>query len=173
MIPVLETDRLRLRGHELRDLPHSTALWGDREVTRFITGQPNTPEESWARFLRYAGHWATLGYGYWLVEEKASGSFVGEIGFANHKRAMDPPLGESPEIGWVLGFSHSGKGYATEAALAALAWGKPRFAPLAATCIIDPEHRASIRVAEKCDFKLSHRAAYRDRSVLVFCRDWR
>ena len=41
---------------------------------------PATREEAWARLLRYAGHWALLGYGFWLVEDRTTGSFVGEVG---------------------------------------------------------------------------------------------
>jgi hypothetical protein len=35
------------------------------DVTRHIGGKPYTEEESWARFLRYFGHWLLLGFGYW------------------------------------------------------------------------------------------------------------
>ena len=48
-------------------------MWSDAEVTRFIGGKPLSGEEVWARILRYAGHWSMLGYGYWLIEEKATG----------------------------------------------------------------------------------------------------
>jgi RimJ/RimL family protein N-acetyltransferase len=54
------------------------------------------------RLLRYVGHWAVLGFGYWVVEEKASGEFVGETGFADYRREMKPSLDGAPEIGWVL-----------------------------------------------------------------------
>jgi RimJ/RimL family protein N-acetyltransferase len=40
-----------------------------------------------------------LGYGYWVVEEKHTREFVGEVGFANYRRAMIHPLGEVPELG--------------------------------------------------------------------------
>jgi RimJ/RimL family protein N-acetyltransferase len=60
-IPVLESERLRLRGHRPEDYGNSAALWGDPEVTRSIGGSPPTREEVWARLLRYAGHWAWMG----------------------------------------------------------------------------------------------------------------
>ena len=58
-------------------------MWADPQVTRFIGGKTLTEEESWTKFLRYAGLWPFLGFGYWVVEEKASLAFVGEIGFAD------------------------------------------------------------------------------------------
>jgi hypothetical protein len=82
-IPVVETERLRLRGHTLDDFAHTRALWGDAAVVTYMGGKPFTSEECWTRFLRYFGHWSVLGFGYWVVEEKATGDFVGEVGFGN------------------------------------------------------------------------------------------
>jgi len=78
--------------------------------------------------LRYAGHWALLGYGYWVAEEKSTGAFVGELGFADYKRDLQPALPEVPEAGWVLMPWAHGKGYATEAVRAIALWGDAHFA---------------------------------------------
>ena len=51
-IPVLEGERLRLRGHQPKDYEESAALWGSAEVTRYVGGKPLTKEEVWARLLR-------------------------------------------------------------------------------------------------------------------------
>jgi len=72
-IPVLQTDRLILRGHGIEDFKHCAALWADPLVTRYITGTPLSREECWSRLLRNAGHWTMLGFGYWIAEEKRSG----------------------------------------------------------------------------------------------------
>src|ERR1700729_2426842 len=85
-VPILETERLILRAHGIDDFVHSAAMWADPEVTRYIGGKPLSEEETWARLLRYVGHWSLLGFGYWVVEEKATGNFAGEIGFADYKR---------------------------------------------------------------------------------------
>ena len=61
-----------------------------------------------------------LGFGYWVVEEKTSGKFAGEVGFADYKRDMQSSVKELPEM---AAWAH-GKGYATEAAKAALRWGR-------------------------------------------------
>jgi RimJ/RimL family protein N-acetyltransferase len=77
-VPVIETERLRLRGHRLEDFAEIAAMWADPVVTRYIGGKPLTEEDVWARLLRYVGHWAWMGFGYWVVEGKGSGDFAGE-----------------------------------------------------------------------------------------------
>src|SRR5689334_24822940 len=126
-VPTLQTTRLTLRGHTLADFADSAALWSDPAVTRFITGRPATPEEVWTRFLRYVGHWTLLGFGYWVLHDRESGRFVGEVGFADYHRALSPPLNGMPEIGWVLATWAHGRGLATEAVRAVVAWGDARF----------------------------------------------
>src|SRR4051812_49250001 len=69
-VPVVETERLVLRGHRVDDYADCFDLWTDESVTRFIGGRPSTQEEVWARLLRYAGLWALIGFGYWVVTEK-------------------------------------------------------------------------------------------------------
>jgi RimJ/RimL family protein N-acetyltransferase len=51
-VPVVETERLILRGHTLDDFPAFAAMWADPAVTRFIGGAPLSQEESWGKFLR-------------------------------------------------------------------------------------------------------------------------
>ncbi len=169
MVPVLETERLKLRGHRLEDFAASAAMWADPIVTRYF-GHSFIEEESWTRFLRYVGHWDLLGFGYWLVEEKASGNFVGEIGFADYKRDIQSSVELAPEIGWVLAAASHGKGYATEAVRAATEWGDRNFEASQTTCIIHPENLPSIRVAEKCGYREFERTAYKGQPSVVFVR---
>ena len=170
-VPVLETERLRLRGHRIGDLADCAAMWADPEVIRYTTRKPLTEEESWTRLLRYVGHWALMGFGYWVVEEKATGRFAGEIGFADFKRDIEPSLKGVPEIGWALASQAHGKGYATEAVRAAVAWGDANFGVARTACLIDPENLASVRVAEKCGYRELQRTAYKERPILMFGRE--
>jgi RimJ/RimL family protein N-acetyltransferase len=170
-VPILDTPRLRLRAHRLEDFAACANLWGDPVVTRYIGGTPLTAEESWARLLRYVGHWALLGFGYWVAEEKATGAFLGELGFADLKRDLDPPLGDLPEAGWVFNPAAHGKGYATEALCAILSWGESHFATTQTACIIHPENAASIRVAEKCGYRETLRTTYKGKPTIVFLRE--
>lgn len=169
MTPVLETPRLRLRGHTAADFDANFAMWSDERVTRHIGGKPSTREEAWARMMRYPGHWALLGYGFWLIEERATGAFVGEGGFANFKRDMSPPL-DAPEQGWALSPAMQGKGYAIEAVRAMIAWGETHFGSGRFVAIIDPGNTASIRVAEKAGYKLAEEGAYKGGPTLLFRR---
>jgi RimJ/RimL family protein N-acetyltransferase len=170
-VPALDSPRLSLRGHTIPDFAESAAMWADPEVTRYIGGRPSTEEEAWARLLRYAGLWALLGFGYWAIREKGSGRFVGEVGLADFRRQMDPSLGEAPEIGWVLSPWAHGKGYATEAALAVIAWSERRFgAGVRTVCIIDPANVASLRVAEKCGYREVCRTTYKGDATVVLER---
>jgi RimJ/RimL family protein N-acetyltransferase len=171
--PALDTPRLRLRGHRLDDFADTAALWGDPVVTRFIGGLPLTPEESWTRLLRYVGHWTLLGFGYWTVHEIATGRFVGEVGFADYRRDIDPPLAGVPEIGWVLAPWAHGAGFATEAVRAILGWGEIHFNSRATTCVIAPENVRSIRLAERCGYREIRRAIYHGEPIVVFERSWR
>jgi RimJ/RimL family protein N-acetyltransferase len=169
-VPVLETGRLTLRGHRVEDLAHSAAMWADPEVIRHTTGKPLTEEECWARLLRYVGHWTLLGFGYWVVEETATGNFIGEVGFADYKRDLQPPLNGMPESGWVLARQAHGKGYATEALRAALKWGDAHFGSLPTACMIAPENLASVRVALKCGYEEVEPAIYKGKPVRMFIR---
>jgi RimJ/RimL family protein N-acetyltransferase len=169
-VPAIDTARLELRGHGLADLDDSAAMWSDPEVTRHIGGRPSTREEVWARLLRYVGHWALLGYGYWVVRARGSGRFVGEVGFADFRRDLDPPLDGTPEIGWALARWAHGQGYATEAVGAAVAWHAARFGPTRTVCLIAPANAASIRVAEKCGYRELRRTTYKDAPTIVFAR---
>jgi RimJ/RimL family protein N-acetyltransferase len=169
-VPVLETARLRMRGHRVTDFAASAAMWSDPIVTRHIGGRPFTAEEVWSKILRYAGLWTLLGYGYWVVEERSTGKFVGEVGFANFKREIEPSLGDAPEAGWVLASWAHGKGFGTESVAAALAWGDVYFKGARTACVIDPGNLASIGVARKAGYKGSERRTYKGSPVLVSVR---
>lgn len=167
MVPVIETERLRLRGHELRDFDACAAMWAEPGVVRFISGKPSTREESWGRFLRYPGHWRMLGHGFWLIEEKATGAFVGEGGFGTFKRDMTPAF-EAPEMGWALSPAMHGKGYANEAVGAMIAWGEPHFGRSDFVCMISPGNAPSLALAAKHGFREYARTSYKgEPSVLL------
>ena len=169
-VPVLETERLRLRAHRAEDHAECTAIWSDPEVVRHIGGRPFTAEEVWRRLLQYAGLWSLLGYGYWAVEEKASGRYIGDIGFADFRRDLQPSLEGMLEFGWVLAPHAHGKGYASEAVAAAMAWAEQHRPSLRAVCIIDPANQPSIRVAEKAGFKRWQETTYHGSPTVVFAR---
>jgi RimJ/RimL family protein N-acetyltransferase len=166
-VPVLETERLTLRGHTLADFDECAAMWGDPLVTRHIGGRPSTEEEVWARVLRYAGLWALLGYGYWAVRERDSGRFVGDVGLADFRREVTPALGDAPEAGWVLAPWAHGRGFATEAVRAVLSWADAHLAAPRTVCLINPENAASLHVAGKCGFREVTRGTYKGEETII------
>lgn len=167
---MIETPRLRLRPHRATDLQAVAAMWADPRVVQHISGKPSTTAESWFRLLRYAGLWSLLGYGYWAVEDKASGLYAGDVGFADFKRELDPPLGDRPEIGWVIAPDFQGKGYASEAAQAAVAWADRHLPGRRTVCIVAPENAASLRIAQKCGYTEAYRTTYKGDATLVLMR---
>jgi RimJ/RimL family protein N-acetyltransferase len=168
--PVIETDRVILRPHRLEDFDAYQAMWADPQVTRFIGGRPRTREEAWVRFLRHAGSWSMLGYGYWAIEEKVGGSFVGEAGFHDMKREIEPLIEGVPETGWVLAPAFQGQGLATEVVRGFHDWakGKPGFART--VCIINPENQASLAVAAKLGYLEVTRTFYHGEPTILLER---
>ncbi len=150
-------------------------MWSDPLVIQHILGKPLTEEEVWARLLRYAGSWSLLGFGYWVVRERATGLFVGEVGFADLRRDITPSLGKLPESGWVLSSTAHGRGFATEAVLATLNWadaqrGDEYFDAGRTVCIISPTNVASLKVAEKCGYTETGRGTYREQDTVILER---
>jgi len=170
LVPVIETERLTLRGHRLDDLAACAAMWADPEVTRYIGGKPASEQDVWFKVLRYAGLWSLMGFGYWAIEDKVTGGFIGELGFADFKRDIAPSIRGVPELGWALASSAHGKGYATEAVAAAVAWGDAHLASPKTVCIISPGNVQSIRVAEKCGYGKPQQTMYYGEPTILFTR---
>ena len=167
-IPIVETPRLRLRGQYRADFDRSFALWTSPEVYRFMGGKPRTREEVWARLLRYAGHWLWMRYGFWAIQESASGAFVGEVGYAEQMREIEPPLVGMPEMGWALGPQFHGQGYALEAVQAAQNWFREHHPGKQTCCIIDVANTRSVHLAQKCGFREWQRTVYQGDPIIVF-----
>ena len=168
--PVLETSRLRLRGFRAEDFDKWFAFSRLPAYYRYFGNEPMPAEEVWKLLLRSAGHWVIMGFGFWAVEEKASGRFVGAVGFLRLLRDIDPPLGDAPEIGWVMNPAIHGRGYASEAVEAVLAWGTSHFGPVRTVCIIHPENEPSLRLAAKFGYREYARATYHAEPIVLLER---
>jgi RimJ/RimL family protein N-acetyltransferase len=171
--PVLETPRLRLRGFRAGDLDAQWESMTDPEVFRFLGGVAASREETWRKILGSPGLWALLGYGYWVVESREDGAYLGQVGFADFKRDMSPGIENIPEMGWIMGRQAQGRGYATEAVLAALAWADEALGGGEIVAIISHENAPSIRIAEKAGFSAREEAVYKGEPILLFRRPGR
>ncbi|NTI26859.1 GNAT family N-acetyltransferase (plasmid) [Rhizobium rhizogenes] len=170
IIPTLTTERLILRPHQLVEFEDYAVFWKQEALTRFVGGEPPTREQTWARLLRHTGMWHLLGFGFFAIEERESGRFVGEAGFLDLHREMKPTTEGTLETGWAISPSLQGKGYATEAISAAIAWADGKFAVRRMTCTIDPENSLSLRVAEKVGFRRIGETVYKDKMNIMLER---
>lgn len=162
-IPVLVTDRLRLRGWSLDDLPAFTRLNANPDfMTYFGNGQPITQTDSWKVMATIAGHWHLTGFGLWLVEERDTGAFVGRVGLIH----MDE--WPATEVGWGIHPEHWGKGYATEAAAASAYWGFQNLSLDSLISIIDPRNQPSIAVAERLGEQFDRTDFFKDRDCSIY-----
>ncbi|NQE60709.1 GNAT family N-acetyltransferase [Caulobacter sp. RHG1] len=168
--PILVTPRLTLSPPVLADFEDSRAMWADPVVVRHVGGRAFTEEESWTRLMRARGLWDLLGYGYWAVRETSTGRYVGEVGFADLRRALEPNLFGLPEMGWVLAAWSHGQGFGTEAVRAGLSWIDQTLAPPLVPCIIDVENTASIALATKVGFTLQTHTTYKGAAIVVMER---
>jgi RimJ/RimL family protein N-acetyltransferase len=170
LVPILETARLRLRAFGEQDLAAWAATMADPEVVRHLGGTPFAREDSWRRMLSAIGLWPLFGYGYWAVERRSEGDLIGQIGFSDFKRDMQPSIEGLPEMGWIFAPHGQGRGYAGEAVAAALAWADERLKAPLIPAIIDPGNAASIRLAERNGFAEREDALYRGAPILLFGR---
>jgi len=116
---VLLTDRLMLRPFWDDDFARFAAINADPEVMEFFP-KPLTRDESDAFIARIMVHFAREGFGFWAVE--APGGVCPLVGMVGVQRVpADLPCAPAVELSWRLGRAWWGRGYATEAARAAIA----------------------------------------------------
>jgi len=153
--PGIETERLILRPWRADDVAPNTAMLSDPGTARFITPdrRPVNDELSgWRNAAIMAGHWALHGFGMFVVEEKSSGLFTGRVG------PWIPPTWPGFEVGWGIAKEFRGKGYAVEAARAAIDWVFANFEIDQVIHSIDPENAASQAVARRLGAEIEGQA---------------
>jgi RimJ/RimL family protein N-acetyltransferase len=136
---VLKTDRLTLRMPVLADWPaHRAFSMSDAAAP---LGGPFDERSAWRMFAGLAGHWALHGYGWFAMQ--ADEGVVGVCGL------HFPPTHSDLEIGWVTYAPAQRKGYATEAARAALDWAWGWTDADRIVSFIDRDNTASQSVARR------------------------
>ncbi|MEM8490503.1 MAG: GNAT family N-acetyltransferase [Pseudomonadota bacterium] len=169
-VPEIKTERILLRGHRASDHDPALKLWQSEGVYRYITGKPLSAQEVWLRLLRYAGLWDFLGFGYWAVEHRETGAYLGQVGFADFKREISGFESHHPEAGWILHPEWAGQGLATEAMTAACSWLDAQGTWNKSFCIISAGNAASVRLAEKLGYRHTQDTLFAGESTGVYFR---
>jgi RimJ/RimL family protein N-acetyltransferase len=147
VVTVLETERLQLRRVEPADADDVARWSADPDFTRLLEG-PRTREQSDAALARWIAHWETHGFGIMIVEWRATGEPIGRVGVQFH-----PVWSADPEIGWGLAPAWWGRGLATEAGGAAIAWAFGELGLARVVSITSEANLASRRVMAKLGFQ--------------------
>jgi ribosomal-protein-alanine N-acetyltransferase len=146
-VPIL-TPRLALRAFTIDDAPQlHEALYRDHDAMHFIGGT-HSVEATQQGIERYVDQQELHGFSFWAVEERESGLVVGEAGlFPLNARGPDV------ELGYALGSTWWGRGYATEAGAAIL---EEAFGPLdlpRVVAVAKRENTGSLNVLRKLGFR--------------------
>ena len=110
--PTLTTERLLLRGWRESDFAPVAQFYVNDPDSVFVGG-PRAERDTVMWFMARAGQWAMRGYGAFVIEERASGAFVGWCGVNHHVDMREP------EVQYALFSAQRGRGYMCEAGRAA------------------------------------------------------
>ena len=141
---MIETERLILREIDPeRDFEAWARSMADENTVRYLGTRPMSRAEAWRSMAHVIGHWKIRGYGFFSLESKATGEWVGRVG------PWNPEGWPAPEVGWTISPDHLRKGYATEAARASIDYAYETLGWDSVIHVILPGNAASIGVAEK------------------------
>ena len=138
--PVLTTDRLTLRLPTMADFDVYSTFYASG-ASAFVGG-PFAGKDLWRAFAAITGHWALMGYGWFMIARRDTAAVIGMCGIHH------PPVHADREIGWTL-FTDRRQGFATEAATAARDWAQATLPPAPLVSYIDTENTASQSVARR------------------------
>ena len=149
---MIRTERLILRPWRESDLPAFAEQNADADAMRFLAG-PLTRAESDAYVARARAHVAEYGFGKWAVEAPGMAPFIGAVGLTlvRFEAAFTPAV----EIAWRLHRDVWGRGFATEAARAAIADGFDRLGLEQIVAMTALGNRASVAVMERLGMERS------------------
>ncbi len=168
--PTIETERLLLRAWTKNDFRPWLAIMHHPDVHRHFGPEPIGLEECWRRLAASVGSWQILGFGSWAVERKADYRLVGNVGLFNAWRDLEPQFGEEPEMGWIFAAETHGRGLASEACDAALAWAEGNLEPTQIWAIIAPNNAPSLKLAERLGFEFHNHTTYNGDPTMVLKR---
>lgn len=137
---------------------------------RFIgDGSTLTRKQIGEQISYFVRHWQERSFGLWAVEEKASGAFVGFAGLAHQEDWIQG--GRKTEVGWRFGRAFWGRVFDTKVARTSVDYGFEGLGLEGIISIIQPENRASRRVAQKAGLTLGGETRWRDADVVRYAID--
>jgi RimJ/RimL family protein N-acetyltransferase len=146
------TERLLCRPTEPGDLDGYLDVLTDPDVEVRLRPADAAPLDDLSVAQRLdadLAHWKEHGFGPWTLLERDSGLVVGRGGL-QWTATEDRDVVELP---WAIASQHWNRGFATEAAEAALAWAR-RLGLLEAVALVTPDNDRSRRVAEKIGMRV-------------------
>ena len=149
--PAIVTERLELWPPAKEDMAELFAINSHPETRRYF-GPPEPLAGQFQRFARNAGSWFLYGYGAFMVRLKDGTEVIGNCGVFHSFRGLGEDFDDKPEMGWVVSHDYTGRGIATEAARAALAWFEREHGPREIVCMIAPANAASLRLSVRLGF---------------------
>jgi RimJ/RimL family protein N-acetyltransferase len=165
-VPVLETERLVMRGWRDDDFEAWAAICADDEVMRALGHRGGIdPGEAWGEMAFFSGHWVLKGFGHWALEERSSGELVGRAGL------LRPPDWPDLEVGWTVARPRWGEGLAGEAGRAAVDWAERALGARHIISLIEPRNARSIRVAEKLGMTQEGETELRGHTLRIYGLD--
>lgn len=167
---MIDSKRLMLRPPLPEDFEATADMFSEAGVMIHLGGKLLDREASWTRFLRDIGHWAVEPFGLFSVLEKASGDYVGKVGFARFERDLGKRAETSVEMSWTLRSRFHGRGYALEAATTAQQWFDETVTRRTA-CIIAPSNIPSQRLAARLGYVEVDQIERTGKSILLLIRE--
>lgn len=156
---VVETERLILRRFTPEDAADNYRIYTDPENMRFMGRQPDSVEFERYHLRRHiANYYDRHGFGLWAVVLKENNRLIGRCGLI-----FQPVEGaQEVEITYLIDRHYWARGLATEAAREAVKLGFEKYRLPRIVALINPENRASVRVAEKIGMKYERDVSFRD-----------
>ena len=161
---VLTTPRLRLEPLTDAHFDGLYALNSDPAVMRYITGRPDTPEETQLMIDKVKARWAAWGYSWWAFIERATGELIG-AGCVQH---LGRDAAQPHELGWRLRQDHWGQGYASEAARAMATFAFERLQAPLLCAVCDPANTASAKVMTRLGLRYRGLERWYDADMAVY-----
>ena len=163
---ILETERLHLRLTEMSDIQNMYELDSDPDVMKYINGGiPRTMEEIQANFTKFKDRILDhdRDYGCWMADLKENNENIGWF-------ILKPIGDEVPgiEVGYRLKKKYWGKGLATEGSLEMIRHGFDDLGLHEIVAIVEPEHRASRHVLEKCGLVYQKLVDYQEKELCYY-----